>query len=50
MAAIGGTTMTMQTLLVEQIPGTLFVNAIAIAVLYYPMTRYVATRPVAKRG
>ncbi len=50
MAAVGGTTMTIQTLLVEQIPGTLVVNVIAVAILYYPMTRYVAVRPVAKRG
>lgn len=50
MAAIGGTLMTIQTLLVEQIPGTMLVNAIAIVILYYPMMRYVAIRPVVKRG
>jgi len=50
MTAVGGTTMTIQTLLVEQIPGTLVANAVAIALLYVPMTRYVAPRPVAKRG
>lgn len=50
MTAIGGTLITIQTLLVEQIPGTLIANAIAIAILYYPMTRYVAKRPTTKRG
>ncbi len=39
-----------QTLLMQQIPGTLAVNAVAIGLLYYPMVRYVAPRPVAKRG
>ena len=50
MTAIGGTIMTVHTLLVEQIPGTMIVNAVAIAILYYPMTRYVTTRPAPKRG
>lgn len=50
LTAIGGTTMTIQTLLMQQIPGTLAVNAVAIGLLYYPMVRYVAPRPVAKRG
>lgn len=50
MTAIGGTMMTVHTLLVEQIPGTMLVNVVAIVILYYPMIRYVTKRPVVKRG